>query len=52
MASVEGKGMPEERVIAVHGRGRFLGELSQLTGEGACEGAMAIRLAFERTGPA
>ena len=23
MASVEGKGIPEERVIAVHGRGRF-----------------------------
>jgi hypothetical protein len=52
MASVEGKGMPEERVIAVHGRGRFFGELSLLTGEGACQGAMAIRLAFERTGPA
>ncbi len=27
-ASVEGHGTPEERVIAVHGPGRFLGELS------------------------
>jgi len=26
VASVEGKGTPEELVIAVHGRGRFLGE--------------------------
>ena len=35
VAVVEGHGTPEERVIAVHGRGRFLGELSLLTGEGA-----------------
>ena len=35
VASVEGRGTPEERVIAVHGRGRFLGELGLLTGEGA-----------------
>ena len=42
MASVEGKGIPEERVIAVHGRGRFLGELSLLTGEGAWYSAVAL----------
>src|SRR5579859_1750203 len=33
VASVEGHGTDEERVISVHGRGRFLGELSLLTGE-------------------
>jgi thioredoxin reductase (NADPH) len=32
-AVIEGRGTPEERVIAVHGPGRFLGELSLLTGE-------------------
>jgi thioredoxin reductase (NADPH) len=42
VASVEGKGTPEERVIAVHGRGRFLGELSLLTGEGAWYSAVAL----------
>ena len=42
VASVEGKGTPEERVIAVHGRGRFLGELSLLTGEGAWYSAVAV----------
>ena len=41
-ASVEGKGTPEERVIAVHGPGRFLGELSLLTGEGAWYSAVAL----------
>jgi thioredoxin reductase (NADPH) len=41
-ASVEGRGTPEERVIAVHGRGRFLGELSLLTGEGAYYSAVAL----------
>jgi thioredoxin reductase (NADPH) len=35
VASVEGYGTPEERIISVHGRGRFLGELSLLTGEGS-----------------
>ena len=30
---VNGRGTPQERVIGVHGRGRFLGELSLLTGE-------------------
>ena len=33
VAVVDGHGTPEERVIGVHGRGRFLGELSLLTGE-------------------
>ena len=33
VASVEGFGTAEENVISVHGRGRFLGELSLLTGE-------------------
>ena len=42
VASVEGNGTPEERVIAVHGRGRFLGELSLLTGEGAWYSAVAV----------
>ena len=42
VASVEGHGTPEERVIAVHGRGRFLGELSLLTGEGAYYSAVAV----------
>ena len=41
-ASVEGHGTPEERVIAVHGPGRFLGELSLLTGEGAWYSAVAL----------
>jgi len=35
VASVEGFGAPAERTIAVHGRGRFLGELGLLTGEAA-----------------
>jgi thioredoxin reductase (NADPH) len=41
-ASVEGHGTPEERVIAVHGPSRFLGELSLLTGEGAYYSAVAL----------
>ena len=35
VASVEGYGTPAERVLALHGRGRFLGELGLLTGEAA-----------------
>ena len=31
VAVVEARGTPEERVISVHGHGRFLGELSLLT---------------------
>jgi thioredoxin reductase (NADPH) len=42
VASVEGHGTHEERVISVHGRGRFLGELSLLTGEGSFYTAMAL----------
>jgi thioredoxin reductase (NADPH) len=42
VASVEGQGTPEERVIAVHGRGRFLGELSLLTGECAWYSSVAV----------
>jgi thioredoxin reductase (NADPH) len=33
VAVVEGHATPEEQVIGVHGPGRFLGELSLLTGE-------------------
>ncbi|MFY9926613.1 MAG: cyclic nucleotide-binding domain-containing protein [Streptosporangiaceae bacterium] len=42
VASVERHGTPEERVIAVHGAGRFLGELGLLTGEGAWYSAVAL----------
>ena len=42
VAGVEGHGEPEGRVIAVHGRGRFLGELSLLTGEAAYYTAVAV----------
>jgi thioredoxin reductase (NADPH) len=35
VASVEGYGTSSERVLAIHGRGRFLGELGLLTGEAA-----------------
>src|SRR3984957_16969242 len=41
VAVVEGCGTPQERVISVHGRGRFLGELGLLTGEGAFYSAVA-----------
>jgi len=41
VAVIEGRGRPEERVIAVHGHGRFLGELSLLTGEGSFYAAVA-----------
>ena len=42
MASVEGHGTHEERIISVHGCGRFLGELSLLTGEGSFYTAVAL----------
>ncbi len=42
VASVEGHGTHEERIISVHGRGRFLGELSLLTGEGSFYTATAL----------
>jgi thioredoxin reductase (NADPH) len=35
VATIAGYGQPDERVFAVHGSGRFLGELSLLTGQGA-----------------
>lgn len=33
VAMVEGYGTDEQRVVRVHGPGRFLGELSLLTGQ-------------------
>src|ERR1700749_2056069 len=42
VASVEGHRTSEERIISVHGRGRFLGELSLLTGEGSFYTATAL----------
>src|SRR5258708_29361307 len=41
VAVVDARGTPEERVISVHGPGRFLGELSLLTGEGSYYAAVA-----------
>jgi thioredoxin reductase (NADPH) len=41
-AHVEGHGTPEEHVISVHGPGRFLGELSLLTGETSFYSAVAV----------
>ena len=35
VAVVAGYGSPEQRLIAVHGPGRFLGELGLLTGQAA-----------------
>ncbi len=42
VAVVEGRGTPEEHIIAVHGRSRFLGELSLLTGEACYYTAVAV----------
>jgi thioredoxin reductase (NADPH) len=42
VASVEGHGTHEVRIISVHGRGRFLGELSLLAGQGSFYTAMAL----------
>src|ERR1700733_4937955 len=42
VASVEGHGTHEERIISVHGRGRFLGELSLLAGQGSFSTALAL----------
>jgi thioredoxin reductase (NADPH) len=42
VASVEGHGTHEERIISVHGRGRFLGELSLLAGQGSFYTAMPL----------
>src|ERR1700753_2549314 len=42
VAVVEGRGTPEERLIGVHGRGRFLGELGLLTGESSYYTAITV----------
>ena len=42
VAIVEGYRSPAERVLAVHGRGRFLGELGLLTGEAEFRSAVAV----------
>jgi thioredoxin reductase (NADPH) len=42
VAVVEGRGTPEERVISVHGCGRFLGELGLLTGEASYYSAVPV----------
>jgi thioredoxin reductase (NADPH) len=42
VAVVEARGTPEERVISVHRRGRFLGELSLLTGEASYYSAVPV----------
>ena len=42
VAIVEAYGCPEEQLIAVHGPGRFLGELSLLTGQAALYSAVVI----------
>jgi thioredoxin reductase (NADPH) len=42
VASVEGYGSAWQRLISVHGPGRFLGELSLLTGEGSFYSAVAL----------
>jgi thioredoxin reductase (NADPH) len=42
VAVVEGRGTPEERLIGIHGRGRFLGELGLLTDEGSFYSAIAV----------
>lgn len=43
VATVEGRGTPEERVIGVHGHGRFLGELGLLTGETSFYTAIVVQ---------
>ncbi|HEY2522319.1 MAG TPA: FAD-dependent oxidoreductase [Streptosporangiaceae bacterium] len=52
VAAVEGRGTPEERVIGVHGHGRFLGELGLLTGEASFYTAIAVRAGEVLTVPA
>ena len=42
VAIVEGYRSPAERIISVHGRGRFLGELGLLTGEAEFRSAVAV----------
>jgi thioredoxin reductase (NADPH) len=52
VASVEGYGTTWQRLISVHGRGRFLGELSLLTGEGSFYSAVALDEGLVLTIPA
>jgi thioredoxin reductase (NADPH) len=42
VAVVDGHGTAEERVLGVHARGRFLGDLTLLTGEGSFYTAIAM----------
>jgi thioredoxin reductase (NADPH) len=42
VATVEGYGTAQERVLSVHERGRFLGELGLLTGQAAFYSAVAV----------
>src|SRR6202000_308709 len=42
VAVIESPGTPEERLIGVHGRGRFLGELGLLTGESSFYTAVTV----------
>jgi len=41
-AVVESRGTPYERLVSLHGPGRFVGELGLLTGEAAFYGAVAV----------
>jgi thioredoxin reductase (NADPH) len=41
VAVVEGRGLPDEQVISVHGRGRFLGDVGLLAGQAALYSAVA-----------
>jgi thioredoxin reductase (NADPH) len=42
VAVVEGYGTPEQRIVRVHGPGRFLGELGVLTGQPAFVSSVAV----------
>jgi thioredoxin reductase (NADPH) len=41
VAVVEGRGLPDEQVISVHGRGRFLGDVGLFAGQAALYSAVA-----------
>ena len=43
VAVIEARGAPGERVLSVHGRGRFLGEVGLLTGQAALYSAVATQ---------
>jgi thioredoxin reductase (NADPH) len=42
VATVDGYGTPDQRLVAVHGPGRFLGEISLLTGQAAPFAAVVV----------